>query len=216
MTFTGIPLDGVAFYRELETNNTREWWLANKSRYDELIREPFVALGEELAPAFGEPKVYRPYRDVRFSNDKTPYKNHQGLYVKSNSSTGWYFQVGADGFLTGGGSYHWAADQLSRYRAAVANDASGVQLEAILAELTEAGYRVAGEQLATRPRGVAADAPRLDLLRRKSLSAMLDLGEPDWMATPEAVEYLNDSWDELRTLMSWLEQFVGDSILPRR
>ncbi|MDN5562585.1 MAG: DUF2461 domain-containing protein [Luteococcus sp.] len=215
MPFSGIPLEAVDFYRELSVNNTREWWLANKPRYEELVKQPFLELAELVTPAFGEPKIYRPHRDVRFSHDKSPYKTHQGLYVHSSSFTGWYLQVDSTGFLLAGGSYFWAGDQLARYRAAVTNDATGVQLEEILRELTEAGYVLGGEKLATRPRGTSADAPRLELLRHKALSADLTLGEPEWMATPEAAEYVNDGWDELRPLMSWLHDFVGETETSR-
>ncbi|GAA1391328.1 DUF2461 domain-containing protein [Luteococcus peritonei] len=215
MAFTGIPRDAVAFYAELEANNSREWWLANKQRYESSVRRPFVELGEEVAPAFGEPKVFRPYRDVRFSLDKTPYKTHQGLYVQRSAHNGWYLQVDSGGFLLAGGQWWMAGDQLSRFRSAVANDATGVQLEAILRELVEAGYVVEGEQLKTRPRGVDPDAPRMDLLRRKALSLNLRLGEPGWTSTPEAAEYVNDGWDELRDLVDWLETYVGNSEAPR-
>ncbi|MEL4504640.1 DUF2461 domain-containing protein [Luteococcus sp. H138] len=214
-SFQGIPHGAVDFYRELEVHNTREWWLANKARYDELVKGPMVALGEAVAPTFGEPKVYRPNRDVRFSHDKSPYKRHQGLYVRSMTHAGWYLQCDATGYFIAGGSYFMAGDQLARYRAAVANDATGVQLEEILRELTEAGYVVTGEKLATRPRGVTADAPRLELLRHKTIAAQLNLGEPDWMETPEAAEYVNDGWDELRPLVGWLAEFVGDSEASR-
>lgn len=217
MEFTGIPLEAVDFYRQLDGNNNREWWLAHKDFYDASIRDPFRALAATVGPAFGETTVYRPYRDVRFSNDKTPYKDHQGLFARAGKTTGWYFHLDGDGIFLGGGTWWMAGDQLSRFRSAVANDATGVQLEAILRELTEAGYEVGGEQLVTRPRGVAADAPRLDLLRRKALSVRLPLGTPDWLATPDAAEYVNDGWDEVRPLVGWLVEYVGESeAQPRR
>lgn len=211
MAFTGIPFDAVHFYQQLEEHNTKEWFQAHKADYERLVRQPFLALAEEVGPAFGETKVYRPYRDVRFSKDKTPYKTHQGLYAKSSSHTGWYFQVDATGFFLAGGTYWMSGDMLSRYRDAVTNDATGLQLEAILQPLLEAGYQLDGEKLATRPRGVAPDAPRLELLRHKSISARLNLGRPAWMATPEAAEYVNDGWDELRELMGWLKEYVGSA-----
>lgn len=214
--FSGIPLGAVDFYQELALNNTREWWQDNKQRYDELVKQPFLELAAEVAPAFGEPKVYRPNRDVRFSSDKSPYKTHQGLYVRTTQGAGFYCQVDGEGLRIGGGSYHQAGDQLERYRAAVTNDATGVQLQAIVDELAGNGYEISGEKLATRPRGVPADAPRLELLRHKSLAALLVLGTPEWMARPEAAEYVNDCWDEVRALMGWMQQFVGDSDLPRR
>ncbi|MGO4956677.1 DUF2461 domain-containing protein [Luteococcus sp. Sow4_B9] len=211
MAFTGIPLEAVDFYRQLEVNNNREWWLAHKDDYDRLVRTPMLALAEQVGPAFGETKVFRPYRQVRFSNDKTPYKAHQGLYAHSHTHAGWYFQVDSTGFHLAGGNYFMDGPQLARYREAVQNDATGVQLQEITAELESAGYLIDGDRLATRPRGVAPDAPRLELLRHKTISARLDLGQPAWMATAEAAEYLNDGWDELRDLMAWLTQYVGNS-----
>ena len=216
MAFAGIPHAAVDFYRELELNNTREWWLANKRRYDELIREPMLALADLVEPVFGETKVFRPNRDVRFSHDKSPYKTHQGVFVKTISRAGWYFQVDAEGIRMGGGSYAFAPDQLAAYRAAVADDVHGARLERLVDELAAAGYQVGGEQLATRPRGVAVDALRLDLLRRKALNVMLPLGEPDWMATPELADYVHDSWDEVRPLVEWLDDCVGETSYSER
>ncbi|SKF62521.1 Uncharacterised protein [Mycobacteroides abscessus subsp. abscessus] len=86
----------------------------------------------------------------------------------------------------------------------------------MLDELVAAGYQLGGEQLATRPRGVAADAPRLDLLRRKALNVMLVVGEPDWMATPDLADYVHDSWDEVRPLVEWLDDCVGETSYSER
>lgn len=82
MAFDGFDPDAFAFYRELEVHNERPWWLANKARYDEHVRAPFEALAEELEPVASAVKVYRPYRDVRFSHDKTPYKTRQGMFAQ--------------------------------------------------------------------------------------------------------------------------------------
>jgi len=216
MTFQGISPAALDFYRELEQHNERAWWLANKQRYLDEVRAAMEYLAEAVGPLFGEAKVYRPYRDVRFSDDKTPYKTHQGIWVHTMHAAGYYFHLDASGIMLGGGAYWLAGDQVARYRSAVSNDATGVQLEAILRELTEAGYEVGGEQLATRPRGVAADAPRLDLLRRKAINVHLTLGAPDWMSTPDLAEYLHDGWDEVRPLVEWLGQYVGASESPGR
>lgn len=68
----GIPLAAVDFYTELELNNHRAWWAANKGRYDTDVLEPMLALGAALADEFGAAKLFRPQRDVRFSSDKSP------------------------------------------------------------------------------------------------------------------------------------------------
>lgn len=70
--FTGIPAAASIFYAELENNNNRDWWLAHKDAYDAVVRLPLEALLAELAPVFGPAKLFRPYRDVRFSLDKSP------------------------------------------------------------------------------------------------------------------------------------------------
>ena len=84
----GIPADAVAFYAELEANNTKDWWTANKERYEQSVREPIAALTDALADEFGEARIFRPYRDVRFSADKTPYKTEQGAIASAPGAPG--------------------------------------------------------------------------------------------------------------------------------
>ena len=119
----GIPADAVAFYAELEANNTKDWWTANKERYEQSVREPFAALTDALADEFGEARIFRPYRDVRFSADKTPYKTEQGAIASAPGGAGYYVRLGSDGLVTGGGYMHGMPDQVARYRAAL--DAEG-------------------------------------------------------------------------------------------
>lgn len=216
MSFTGIPAAAVDFYRALEQDNSREWWSAHKTDYDTLVKQPMLALAAELEPVFGEAKVFRPNRDVRFSADKSPYKTHQGLFVPTMSFGGFYAQLDAHGLMMGAGNYHMASDQLARYRAAVANDVIGPQLEESVGELVAAGYVLDGDLLATRPRGVAPDAPRLELLRHKTLSLALHVGVPEWLSTPDAAGWISDAWDECRPLLEWFGHHVGDTERPRR
>ena len=74
MTFTGIPVAALDFYEDLEADNSKSFWTAHKHIYEESVRTPLEALAAELEPEFGSPKLFRPYRDVRFAKDKTPYK----------------------------------------------------------------------------------------------------------------------------------------------
>ena len=78
MSFEGFPDEGLVFYEGLEADNSKTYWTRHKAAYDEHVKAPLLAMLEELAPEFGTAKVFRPYRDVRFSHDKTPYKTHQG------------------------------------------------------------------------------------------------------------------------------------------
>ena len=77
MRFAGFPAEGFAFYEQLAAHNTKAWWAKNRSTYNECIKAPMTALLAELEGEFGEGKVYRPYRDTRFSKDKAPLKDHR-------------------------------------------------------------------------------------------------------------------------------------------
>lgn len=208
MTFTGIPHAAADFYAELETSNTREWWEAHRERYDRDVRGPMSGLAEALAEEFGEAKVFRPHRDVRFSADKTPFKTHQGIFVATGERTGYYAEVSADGFRVGGGTYHLDAPALKAYRQAV-DAPAGAELERIVGALREAGWEITGEQLKTAPRGVDRDHPRLELLRHKAIAGMRWVEDGDIVTTPRLVEEVTARWRELRPLVSWLNLRQG-------
>lgn len=211
-----MPVDAYAFYRELEQDNSKAWWERNRTRYQANIRDPMTELGELLAPDYGEPQVFRPHRDVRFSSDKAPFKEHQGVFVRDSQTIGWYVQVSAEGLLTAGGGYHLAPDQLARYREAVDEPLTGEPLARIVDRLRGDGFAVNGELLKTRPRGVAADHPRLELLRHKSITAGRDHGPVTWLGSPRLLAQVRSDWSAVRELVEWLSDHVGPTELPDR
>src|ERR1700744_6108958 len=163
MAFGGWPAEALAFYAGLEDDNSREFWTSRKAVYQEQVLRPMEELLAELAPEFGEPKMFRPYRDIRFSHDKTPYKTHIGATLGSTC----YVQLSADGLSAGAGRWHLEADELSRYPAGGAGP-DGAELAAIVAGLEQAGVEVLGHgSLKSAPRGYSAAHPRIDLLRHK-------------------------------------------------
>lgn len=203
-TFQGIPAEAFSFYAELEDNNNREWWLAHKDRYDALVRHPFIALLDELEPRFGPGKIFRPNRDIRFSQDKSPYKTAQGAFASTQEGLGYYLQVSADGLLVGGGYHSYSPAQLARYRNSVDASGTGGALQHIVDAVTAAGFDVEGEKLKTVPRGFPPQHPRAELLKHKSLSAGMNLGQPAWAATPGAVGEITELWERLRPLVDWV------------
>ena len=203
-TFQGIPAGAFEFYQELQENNTREWWQENKDRYQTLVREPFLALLAGLEPRFGPGKIFRPNRDIRFSQDKSPYKTAQGAFASVQEGVGFYLQVSADGLLVGGGYHSHTPAQLARYRNSVDASGTGESLRHIVEAVAAAGFMVEGEKLKTVPRGYPQDHPRAELLKHKSLSAATDLGQPAWLATPAALQEIAALWDELRPLVDWV------------
>ncbi len=200
--FDGVPMTALDFYEDLEADNSKAWWSAHKMSYDESVRAPMTALGEALEDEFGAGKLFRPYRDVRFAKDKTPYKTHQGLFVTTGGGCGFYVQVSAAGLMTAGGMRP-DTDALRRYRAAV-DAPTGEQLARLVGDLRSDGFHVDGDVLATRPRGTPVGHPREDLLRHKSLFVRREHGSPDWLSTPAAAERVREDWRRLRPLVEWL------------
>lgn len=209
MAFTGIPFAALDFYEDLEADNSKTWWAAHKSVYDESVKAPMTALLAELEAEFGEGKVFRPYRDVRFSKDKTPYKTHQGGFVARGQSLGFYVQIDPAGLFVAGGFYGSTTDGIARYREAVDNDVRGVELEKLVTTLTAAGFEIGGDQLKTKPRGYELDHPRIGLLRHKSLTASKHFGSPDWLETSDAMVLVRDTWRELVPLVEWARAVMG-------
>jgi uncharacterized protein (TIGR02453 family) len=211
--FGGFPDEGLVFYEGLEADNSRTYWTQHKGVYEQHVRGPLLALLEEVAPEFGTAKVFRPYRDVRFSHDKTPYKTHQGAVVHPDGGgTGsWYVQISADGLMVSGGSWRWEADQVARYRRAVADAVQGPRLQTEAESLAARDWSIEGERLIRVPAGYSADAPRLDLLKHKSLHGTRRWEPAEWLHDRRALERVRDSWRELRTLNAWLSDNVGAS-----
>jgi uncharacterized protein (TIGR02453 family) len=170
-----------------------------------------LALLADLEAEFGPGKVFRPYRDLRFSNDKTPYKTHCGA-----TAGPYYVQVGADGLMAAAGHYQMAADQVGRFRTAVDDERRGADLVKRLAAIEADGITIAGERLKTRPRGVDADHPRLELMRHKSLYGWRRWPPDDVLHEAGAVHRVASAWRSLRPLTEWLDDHVGPSELPRR
>jgi uncharacterized protein (TIGR02453 family) len=163
-----------------------------------------VALTDALAQEFGEAKIFRPYRDVRFAKDKTPYKTHQGAYVAVAPSTGWYVQVSAAGVRTGAGFYEASGPRLSAFRDAVAHDRTGPELERIVRKLERSGATRGGDRLKTTPRGYDADHPRIELLRHKTLTVGRDLGFGPEISTPALLDLVRKDWRAYRPLVDWV------------
>lgn len=202
--FAGLPRWGVWFYAELERRNTKEFWAAHKSQWERDVREPIQALVDELEAEFGPAKLFRPYRDVRFSTDKSPYKTHQGALVGPGPGIGYYVQLSSDGLMVGGGFRSHSPAHTEAFRAAVADDATGHDLVLIAAALENGGFTLEGAALKTRPRGYPSDHPRLGLLRRKELMGVKRLGEPTWLDTPAAMDHVRDAWRAVRPLAEWV------------
>lgn len=211
--FEGVPLAALDFFEDLEADNSRPYWLAHKHIYDESVRAPLEALTAELAHEFGAAKVFRPYRDVRFAKDKTPYKTHQGAVVQDGPSrASLYLHVDAAGLFVAGGRWHLESAEVDRYRRAVADDVAGSALERVLQRVRRARFDIGGHRLTRVPSGYPREHPRGDLLRHRSLVAQRSYGAPDWLTSPRARTEIAKAWRSLAPLNDWLDTHVGGTV----
>ena len=121
MGFTGWPAEAVEFFSGLQADNTKAYWTAHKAVYEESVRGPMAELLGDLSGEFGPGRIARPYRDVRFRADKSPYKTE----IYASLDRGGYVRFAADGLTAAVGYYMMSAAQLERYRRAVDDEASG-------------------------------------------------------------------------------------------
>lgn len=205
--FEGFPEQALVFYEGLRADNSKAYWSDHKAVYEQCVRGPMLALLEQLAPEFGLGRMFRPYRDIRFSKDKTPYKDHAAGIVQDERHGALYVQLGAEGLYVGGGYWHTESDQVQRLRAAVADDRTGPQLQRVLDALH--GWTVLGERLKRLPSPYPPDHPRADLLRHKSLAAGLAFEPAEWLHDPECGGRVAQAWRQVSPLNDWLDAHVG-------
>ena len=212
MGFTGWKVEALEFFEGLEVDNSKAYWQRHKDVYDTIVRAPMEELLAELEPEFGEGRIFRPYRDVRFSRDKSPYKTAIGATVGEG-----YIQVDARGLAVGSGTWEMASDQLERYREAVADDASGDELTRIVSSARAKKLDVHGHDvLKTAPKGYPKDHPRIELLRYKGLIAWREWPAGAWLGTKRAKDRIVGFLEQAQPLVDWLQTNVGDSTLPER
>ena len=204
MPFQGWPVEAVEFYEGLAADNTKTYWEEHKSIYERCVKEPMEQLLTELAHDFGPGRVFRPYRDVRFSRDKTPYKLNCSAELE-----GGYLSLSAEGLFAGSGLYMPNPDQLRRFRVAVDDGESGAELESIVAKLQKDGYLVgASEVLKTAPKGYPKDHPRIELLNHKGIVMSKSWPVAAWLGTRKSKDRVIASLEAARPLNTWLARNV--------
>lgn len=205
MTFRGWPDEAIEFYEGLTADNTRAYWQDHKSVYEQCVKAPMEELLAELADEFGTGRIFRPYRDTRFSKDKSPYKLTCAAHMP-----GGYISFSADELFVGSGLYGPEPDLLARYRAAVADDISGQQLVGIVTDLRADGYEViAHDVLKTAPKGFPKDHPRIELLRYKGIAVSKHWPVGAWLGTRKAKDRIVAVLRDARPLGDWLHTHVG-------
>jgi len=216
--FAGFPPTTFTWFSGLAADNSRQYFTAHRDVYDAEVRGALEAMLEELADELGgRVRMFRQHRDVRFSTDKSPYKTTTyGLITdRLDSPAPLYAQLSDSGLFAGTGYYQLAADQLTRLRDGILDEAAGTELERLVADVHAAGVETFGEALKTAPRGYPRDHPRVGLLRHKSLMAGLRLpAGARGIPRVTALQHARSVWYACAQLNEWLDEHVGPSELP--
>jgi uncharacterized protein (TIGR02453 family) len=220
--FGGFAHADAKFFKTLARKNHREWFQAHKAEYEEGWNTPMKLLLTEVREAIDstyahsdldEPKVFRIYRDVRFSKDKAPYKTHIGGYIPlkrtgrkaTDLPMALYFHVGADELFAAAGHYIMEPDSLARFRAAVADAKRGKELEKLLAGLAKKGFKADSHgRLQRVPKGYDPEHPRAEFLKLKGLTVGFPAVPKGMLASRKLVPWLANSCKTTAPLVEWL------------
>ncbi len=219
MPFAGIGTRAGRLLAELAHRQDRAWYTSHKAEIDACVYAPLRALFDEARPLVQRcyprqdvtAKIFRIHRDVRFSNDKTPYKDHAsgvllvGPQKEPNRAAGaLYLQVGPD---EGGAAGRWSmeGDELARYRKAVLDARQGAQLEKLLKPLLAKGYAItSAAQLVRAPQGVDPAHPRVALLRHRGLALDFPAIPRQVRHAPKLLGWCVDRAREVAPVVRWL------------
>jgi uncharacterized protein (TIGR02453 family) len=228
MTFPGFPKQTVRFLAGLRDNNDKTWFEEHRQDYEQALLTPAVAFIEALAPRLRKldpeiqvdarvnASILRINRDIRFSKDKSPYKDHLDLWFWTGDRKGWessgfFFRLSPARLLLGAGMHQFAAVVLPRYRAAVADSRKGAALAAIVDRLRKAGYQIGTESYKRVPPGMPADHRRAALLRHGGLHAAWDGKLPRELGTAAFVAFAVKHFAALAPLHRWLKSIRADT-----
>lgn len=189
---TYLTKASLDFLKQLKANNDRDWFLANKDRYETQLRDPFLRLITDLAPAFEKAKLpyiadprpnggsmMRIYRDIRFSKDKSPYKTAIAAHFahqegKDDSAPGFYLHIQPGKSMIGGGVWRPEPKALKKIRDAIAGDPKA--WHKATAPLRAGAHKMGsacgliGESLTRPPAGFPADHPHIEDIKRKDFA----------------------------------------------
>ena len=224
-TFKGFPAEGIAFLRDLKKNNNRNWFMAGSPKprletYKELVRAPMLDLVHALhiamlkfAPAYvGEPAkcLYRVYRDIRFSKDKTPYKTRVDALFWRNSldkdaGAGFYVAISPEEVTIGGGLYMPSPASLLAVRQHIAAHAPAFRSTFESKTVKRLMGELKGEQLTRVPKGFRAEDPAADLLKYKRFVLYKTLS-PDIVTTPRLYREIVTRLEAMTPFVEFLDR----------
>jgi len=226
MSFNGFTNDTLTFLNNLKNNNNKEWFDANRTIYDEHLLKPskefVIDLGKEMIKLFPQinaiPKVnqslFKINRDIRFSNDKSPYKTHLGILLwdgtaKKMESPGFYFHLECDRIIFYSGLYQLNKEQLENFRSAVVDKKYGNELIEISNEiLAYKNYKIGGSFYKRLPKGYPENSLNADFLLFNALWAEYEIAIPDEFFSEKIVNKSVEIFKDFSKLHNWLKSIL--------
>ncbi len=210
-----IARSTLDYLSRLDSNNNREWFKKHKAAYDQ-EREHFVSFCQallqkiEVHDVIETMKVYRIYRDVRFSKDKTPYKdNFSCHFVRLGKLRrgGYYFEIKPGGSFVAGGFWKPNSADLLRIRRELEMDSE--PLRKILAQrrFKEQFGELHGAELKTAPRGFDRQDPNLDLIRKKQFVVLRSIADEE-LLSDDFISNLDDAFRGMRPFLDYMTEVL--------
>ena len=206
--------EAFEFLAELHEHNDREWFKANRERYDALLVAPAEQLADSLAD-LGDPHFFRPYRDARF-NRGAPIREEVGVAIMPAGGAAYYFQLSSGGLMLGAGIHRAQPDQLTRFRDAIVDDRRADGFDKAIAPAIGLGFLTTEPELKRLPRGYPSDHPRSDWLRMKSLTVNRRHERDDWLHTLDCDATVRTELEATEPLVRWLAETVGPAARTHR
>ena len=226
MAFDGFPKDFFAFLRELKANNERPWFEANKQRFRDSVQAPMSEFIAAMAPRLAkiskkftaDPRpnggsMFRIYRDVRFAEDKRPYKEHVACHFrhgvgKDVHAPGYYMHFSPGEVMFGGGMWMPPSDALARIREAIAKNPAAWRKVKTDKAFVKRFEDIDGDALTRPPSGFDPGHPFIADIKRKSFFA-LEEGDVKLAQSPKLVDTVAASFKAASPLMKFLCRAQG-------
>ncbi|HEX6512560.1 MAG TPA: DUF2461 domain-containing protein [Chloroflexota bacterium] len=223
--FAGFPPGGFNFLLELQTRQSRDWFKANRNRYEELWARPMEALLAELPERLkdvfpdmprAQRHLFRIYRDTRFSADKSPFKTHVAghMAIRPHEEGDWsvpsvYIHFGLDETVAALGRWELDKEALQVFRQAVADDRRGAELQNMVEKLKTEGFGLSShEGLKRVPPPFPQDHPRGELLKLKGLAVSVEDIPEELMPSSAILDWLSDRFHQAAPLALWMDKHL--------
>ena len=224
--FKGFSKDFFGFFSELADNNNRDWFNANKARYTDIVQGEMVEFITAIAPHLekvsphyiANPKrhggsMFRIYKDVRFSKDKRPYKDHAACHFRHNAgkdahASGFYVHIATDSIIFGGGIWKPPSDKLKLVRERIADRPDDWKKVISNKRLKDTFGGVAGDGLVRPPKGFDPEHKYIEDLKRQSFFAMRH-AKPSLARSKNFVDEVAQTFKAASPLMKFLAAASG-------